>query len=72
MNWTKFFQALIQSEEPLVPVFAHDAESNAIAGIVLVAEATVGVILDQLKVKVPAPITPAPAVPAPTPVPAAA
>lgn len=38
MNWQKFFQAIMQTEETVLPVFIHSPGAQKIVGAILVAE----------------------------------
>lgn len=38
MNWTKLFQAIMQTEEAVLPVFIHSPGAQKIVGVVLLAE----------------------------------
>jgi len=42
MNWQKFFQALMQTEEAVLPVFIHNPQSQKIVGAIVVAESIFG------------------------------
>jgi len=57
MNWTKLFQAIMVTEQTILPIFIHNPASQRIAGAVVVTEDIFGSIFG---------ITPAPqAAPAP-------
>lgn len=38
MNWPKFFQAIMVTEENVLPIFIHSQSAEKIVGAVLVAE----------------------------------
>jgi len=52
MNWTKLFQAIMVTEQTILPIFIHNPASQRIAGAVVVTEDIFGSIFG---------ITPAPA-----------
>ena len=51
MNWTKLFQAIMVTEQTILPIFIHNPASQRIAGAVVVTEDIFGSIFG---------ITPAP------------
>lgn len=42
MNWQKFFQAIMQTEQAVLPVFIHNPASQKIVGAIVVAEEIFG------------------------------
>lgn len=42
MNWQKLFQALMQTEEAILPIFIHNPKSQQITGAILVGESIFG------------------------------
>ena len=73
MKWQQFFQAIMQTEENILPLFIHSAQAQKITGVVLVGESAVGGALVDLfgHPTAPAPVsgsTPAPTTSAPGPV----
>ena len=57
MDWNKFIQALMQTEETFVPMFIHNPKSQKIAGIVMMTEGAVATVLNQTGV-IPTPAAP--------------
>jgi hypothetical protein len=54
-KWMKVFQALMQVEETIVPLFVHNPNSQKIAGVVMVAESALGSIVPGIVSAVNAP-----------------
>ena len=44
MNWIKLFQAIMQTEELVLPIFIHNPSSQKVVGAVVVAESIFGSI----------------------------
>ena len=42
MNWTKLFQAIMQTEQAVLPIFIHNPQSQKIVGAIVVAEEIFG------------------------------
>ena len=58
MDWNKFIQAVLQTEQTFLPMFIHNPNSQKIAGIIWASEAAVAGALTQAGVVPPPPQPP--------------
>ena len=58
MNWKSIFAAILQTEEAIVPIFVHNANSQKIAGVIMAVESAVPDIVASVQSSAPAPAAP--------------
>jgi hypothetical protein len=67
MNWAKFFQGIMATEQTILPIFVHNPSSQKIVGAILVAESIFGQVFGLTTTSVTtSPASPTPVAPAAT------